>query len=179
MDVTAACDFFVVPTVTFRVLYCFVVMTHERRKVAHFNVTANPSAQWAARQMIEAFPGDGTEPRYLIRDNDGIFGSVFVGRFNRMGIGQKPISPRSPWQNPYCERIIGTVRRECTDHVIVFGERHLLRLLREYFSYYHGARTHLSLAKDAPESREVYSGTGLVSSGSVLGGLHHTYRRVA
>ena len=124
-------------------------------------------------------PGDGTEPKYLIRDNDGIYGDYFVGRVDRMGITHKPISPHSPWQNPFCERGIGTVRRECTDHIIVLGEKHLRRILHEYFAYYHEFRTHLSLDKDAPNHRLCDSGTACILTTPVLGGLHHSYRRAA
>ena len=176
---TAACDFFVVPTATFRVLYCFLVMTHERRRVVHFHVTTNPTARWAAQQLIEAFPGDGTEPKYLIRDNDGIYGDYFVRRVAGMEIEEKRTAPRSPWQNPFCERVIGSVRRECLDHLIILSESHLRHILHEYFRYYHESRTHLSLGKDAPTPRTLAPGQGHLVATPILGGLHHSYRRAA
>ena len=139
-EITAV-DFFVVPTVTFRLLYCFLVLSPDRRRVVHFNVTTNPSAPWTAQQIVEAFPFDST-PKYLVRDNDGIFGHVFAERMTQLGIEEVPITPHSPWQNPYVERLIGTIRRECLDHVIVLGEAHLKRIFTDYFVYYHTACTH-------------------------------------
>ena len=127
-------DFFVVPTATFRLLYVLVVMTHERRKVIHFNITEAPTAAWTAQQIINAFPYD-TAPRYLLRDRDSIYGSVFVQRVAGMGIQQKLISPRSPWQNPYVERLVGSIRRECLDRVIVFNQQQLRQILESYFEY--------------------------------------------
>src|SRR6266487_1138435 len=138
-------DFFVVPTVTFRLLYVWVVMSHERRKVIHFNLTDSPTAAWTAQQIVTAFPYD-TAPKYLLRDRDSIYGSVFVQRVQGMGIEQKPIAPRSPWQNPYAERLVGSIRRECLDRVIVFHEHQLRQLLESYFEYYHQVRPHLSPA---------------------------------
>ena len=172
-------DFFVVPTATFRVLYVFLVLEHERRRVVHFNVTEGPSARWAGQQIINAFPYD-TAPKYLLRDRDKIYGADFVRRISAMDISEVLTAPRSPWQNPYCERVIGSIRRECLDHVIVLGEGHLRRILREYLEYYHESRTHLALDKDAPVSREVAS----VDGGNVVGlprvgGLHHHYTRHA
>ncbi|MFK7988694.1 MAG: integrase core domain-containing protein, partial [Sandaracinaceae bacterium] len=130
----ASCDFLVVPTATFRVLYVFVVLTHERRLVVHFNVTEGPSARWTGQQIIHAFPYDEA-PRFLLRDRDATYGREFVGRVRSMGIEQVLSAPRSPWQNPYVERVIGSIRRECLDHVIVLNEQHLRRILREYFDY--------------------------------------------
>jgi putative transposase len=144
-------DFFTVPTIQLRVLYVFVILAHDRRRVLHFNVTENPTAAWAAQQIVEAFPEE-TVPRYLIRDRDGIYGHDFTTRVDGLGIQQVPISARSPWQNCYAERMIGSIRRECLNHVIVINEWHLRRILKSYFSYYHRSRTHLSLDKDAPES---------------------------
>ena len=132
------------PTATFRVLYVFVVLSLDRRRVVHFNVTANPSAQWTAQQVVEAFPYDSA-PKYLVRDNDGIYGDVFKARVKNLGITGIPIAPRSPWQNPYAERLIGSIRRECLDHVIVLNEAHLKRILTGYFDYYNLSRTHLAL----------------------------------
>jgi len=137
-------DFFVVPTATFRVLHVFLVLEHERRRIVHFNVTEGPSAQWTGQQLVNAFPDDSA-PKYLIRDRDTIYGADFVRRARAMGIEQVLTAPHSPWQNPYCERVIGTLRRDCLDHVIVLGEQHLRRILRRYLDYYHRSRTHLAL----------------------------------
>jgi putative transposase len=147
-------DFFVVPTVMCKVLFVFVVLAHERRRVLHINVTDAPTAQWTAQQLVEAFPWE-TAPRYVLRDRDAVYGVAFSRRVQTMGIHEVKIAPRSPWQNPYVERLIGTLRRECLDHVVVLNEAHLHRLLHAYLAYYHGARTHLSLAKDAPDPRPV------------------------
>jgi len=171
-------DFFVVPTITFRILYVFVVLEHARRGVVHINVTDSPTARWAAQQMVEAFPDDSV-PRYILRDRDRIYGGDFVRRVRSMGIEEVLIAPRSPWQNPYCERMIGTLRRECTDHMIVLSERHLRRILREYLDYYHRSRTHLSLGKDAPVGRAVEAGAGEIIALPMVGGLHHMYVRRA
>ena len=175
----AAIDFFTVPTVSFRVLFCFIVLRHERRKVVHFNVTAHPSAQWTAQQIVEAFPFDEA-PRFLLRDRDSIYGQVFQQRVGSMGIEQVLIAPRCPWQNPFAERIIGSIRRECLDHVIVFNEAHLLRVLGEYLDYYHSSRPHLSLACNAPIEREIeLPAQGRVIAEPQVGGLHRRYRRAA
>jgi len=149
-----AIDFFVVPTATFRVLYVFLVMSHDRRRILHFNVTTSPSAGWTAQQVREAFPYD-TQPRYVLRDRDSIFGTDFVRCVESMGIEEVVTAPASPWQNPYCERLIGSIRRECLDHIIVLNERHLMRVLRSYASYYHSSRTHQSLDDDCPDPRPV------------------------
>ncbi len=143
-------DFFTVPTASFQVLFGFLVLAHDRRRVVHFNVTTNPTAQWAAQQIVETFPWESA-PRYLLRDRDSIFGGLFRSRVRGMGIEEVLIAYRSPWQNPFVERLIGSIRRECLDHVIVLGEKHLRRILGEYFRYYHRSRTHLSLEKDSPE----------------------------
>ena len=158
-------DFFMVPTATFRVLYVFLVLEHERRRVVHFNVTDGPSAQWTGQQLVNAFPDDSA-PRYVIRDRDKIYGADFVRRVRAMEINQVLTAPRSPWQNPYCERVIGTLGRDCLDHVVVLGEQHLRRILRKYLEYYHGSRTHLSLDKDTPERRKRESPDGGRSSPS-------------
>jgi len=176
---TAAIDFFVVPTATFRLLYVFLVLSPDRRRVVHFNVTANPSAAWTAQQVIEAFPFDSA-PKYLVRDNDGIYGEVFRDRVRGLGIADVPITPRSPWQNPFIERLIGTLRRELLDHVIVLNEAHLKRLLTEYLAYYHAARPHMALDDNAPQPREVEPPErGRVIALPYLGGLHHRYSRAA
>ncbi len=175
----AAIDFFTVHTISFRVLYCFIVLRHDRRKVVHFNVASHPTAAWTAQQIIDAFPFDEA-PKYLIRDRDGIYGEYFQQRLKHMGIKEVLISPRSPWQNPFAERVIGSIRRDCLDHVIILSEAHLIRILTEYFDYYHTARPHQSLDHNAPLPRRIESPEqGRVVAESVLGGLHHRYRRAA
>ena len=172
-------DFFVVPTATFRVLYVFVVLLHHRRQVVHFNVTDSPTAAWTAQQIVEAFPDDSA-PRYLLRDRDGIYGGEFRQRVKGMGSAEVLTALRSPWQNPFAERVIGTIRRELLDHVIVLNEGHLRRRVRAYLRYYHRSRTHLALAKDAPEPRAVESPAhGRIVALPLLGGLHHRYVRSA
>jgi len=172
-------DFFTVPTATFRVLFVFLVLSNARRRVIHFNVTDSPSAAWTGQQVVEAFPWD-TVPRYLLRDRDGVFGEDFVRRVESMDIKQVLISARSPWQNPYVERIIGSIRRECVDHTIIFNERHLRRALKEHFRYYHESRTHLGLEKDCPQSRPVEAPElGPIRAEPMVGGLHHRYFRRA
>jgi len=172
-------DFFTVPTVTFGVIYVFLVLCNARRRIIHLNVTTNPTAAWTGQQIAEAFPWD-TAPSYLIRDRDSIYGSLFMRRVSSIGIKQIRTAKRSPWQNPYVERVIGSIRRECLDHVIILNERHLRRVLREYLDYYHRSRTHLGLEKDCPVSRPVESaGSGDIHAEPVLGGLHHRYRRKA
>ena len=164
-------DFFTLPTATFRVLFVFIVLRHERRRIVHFNVTEHPSAEWTAQQMVDAFPWD-TAPRYLVRDRDQTYGAYFDSRVDGLGIEQVLTAPRSPWQNPFVERMIGSIRRECLDHVIVLDERHLKRILRKYVDYYHSCRTHLSLEKDAPEPRRVESpAMGKVRAIPKVGGL--------
>ncbi|MHC4519483.1 MAG: integrase core domain-containing protein [Planctomycetota bacterium] len=177
-DLTAI-DFFTVPTVTFRVLYCFFVLRLERRLVVHFNVTANPTAAWTAQQLVEAFPYDEA-PRFLIRDRDRAYGDVVPVRIHGLGIEEVLIAPHSPWQNPFAERLIGSIRRECLDHVIVFNEAHLLRVLSDYLEYYHESRAHQSLKGNSPVPREIQPPErGQIVSTPVLGGLHHRYRRAA
>ncbi len=172
-------DFFTVPSATFQVLFVFLVLAHDRRRLLHFNVTEHPCAGWTAQQIVEAFPWD-TAPRYLLRDRDAIYGTHFRRRVAGLQVAEVLIAPRAPWQNPYVERLIGSIRRECLDHVIVFGEAHLRRILGAYIDYYHGSRTHLSLDKDAPNPREVQLPTmGEVIELPEVGGLHHRYERRA
>src|SRR6266699_3043689 len=167
----AAMDLFVVPTIGFKLLYVFVIVRLDRRDLVWINVTAHPTAEWVARQMTEAFPWDEA-PRYMIRDRDCIYGAVVTRRLRAMGIRDKPIAPASPWQNGFVERLIGSIRRECVDHIIVLSEAHLRRILKSYACYYDETRTHLALDKDAPVSRRVQR-TGVVRSPAILGGLHH------
>ncbi len=177
---TAACDFFTVPTATFRWLLCFIVLSHDRRRIVHFNVTEHPTAEWTAQQMVEAFPGDGAIPKFLVRDRDGIYGAWFRRRVRNMGIMEIITSRKSPWQNPFAERVIGSIRRECLDHVIVFGEDHLRRVLRAYVHYYNESRPHLSLERNAPIPRKIERPTkGRVIAIPKAGGLHHRYKRAA
>jgi transposase InsO family protein len=174
-----ACDFFTVPTATCRVLFVFIMLAHERRRIVHVNVTEHPTAQWTAQQIVEAFPWDEA-PRYLLRDRDGIYGTLFQQRVRHMGITEVKIAPRSPWQNPYVERLIGSIRRECLDQVIVLGEQHLRRILTGYFQYYHRFRTHRALDMDAPATRPVQPpALGPVQEVPEVGGLHHHYERQA
>lgn len=174
-----AVDFFTVPTATFRILFCFIVLRHDRRVVVHFNVTAHPTARWTAQQIVEAFLQDET-PRFLIRDRDSIYGEFFRERVKRLGIEQVVTAYRSPWQSPYVERIIGSIRCECLNHVIVLNERHLRRILTDYFDYYHHARAHLSLDHNSPVARDVETpDRGKVIAIPQVGGLHHGYRRAA
>jgi putative transposase len=172
-------DFFTVPTIRFQVLYVFLVLAHDRRRILHFNVTAHPTAEWTGQQLREAFPFDQL-PRYLLRDRDAIFGDAFRGQVRDLGIQEVLCTPRSPWQRAYVERVIGSIRRECLDHVIVFDESSLRRVLRSYLDYYHRARTHLSLGKDSPESRPIQPPEmGRVVALPQVGGLHHRYERWA
>jgi transposase InsO family protein len=173
----ASMDVFVVPTVAFRLLFGFVVLRHERRRVVHFGVTEHPTAAWVAHQLREAFPYEEA-PRYLIRDRDGIYGEEVRRCIKAMGIEEVVIAPRSPWQNPYVERLIGTLRRDLLDHVIVLGERHLKRLLTSFFAYYHQDRPHQSLKGNSPEARAVEPRErGRVIAEPRVGGLHHRYHR--
>src|SRR5581483_377790 len=172
----AAMDLFVVPTIGFDLLYAFVIIRIDRRDLVWINVTAHPTAEWVARQITEAFPWNEA-PRYMIRDRDYIYGAVVTRRLRAMGIRDKPTAPASPWQNGFVERLIGSIRRECVDHIIVLGEAHLRRVLKSYARYYNDVRTHRSLDKDAPVSRPVQR-TGSIKSLPILGGLHHHYARV-
>ncbi len=170
-----AVDFFIVPTVTFKVLFVFLVLAHDRRRIVHFNVTEHPTAQWTAQQIVEAFPFD-TAPKYLLRDGDGIYGERVRRRIDSLGIDEVVTAPASPWQNAYVERVIGTLRREFLDHVIILNERHLKRLLSSYLDYYHTWRTHRSLDQDAPHGRRVrFAEPGQVLEFPVVQGLHHYY----
>ena len=172
-------DFLIVPTIRFQLLYVFIVLAHSRRRVLHFNVTTNPTAQWTAQQIVEAFPWDSA-PKYLLRDRDGIYCGEFRRRIQAMGIEQVLSAPRSPWQNPYVERLIGTLRRDCLDHVIALNERHLRRVIGRYLAYYHDWRTHLSLSMDAPNPRFVHpQAQGRVVAFPEVGGLHHHFERLA
>jgi transposase InsO family protein len=170
-DAIAAIDLCVVPTATFERLFAFLVIGHGRRQLLWFAVTRHPTAEWLAQQMVEAFPWN-TAPAYLVRDNDAAYGQVFTRRVRRMGIRDRPTSPRSPWQNAYAERLIGTLRRDCLDHVLIFGAPHLRQTLATYFSYYNETRTHLSLDKDAPVGRAVQR-YGTIVATPILYGLHH------
>jgi transposase InsO family protein len=172
----AAMDLFVVPTIGFDLLYALVIVRLERRDLILIDVTPNPTAEWIARQITEAFPWNEA-PRYLIRDQDRVYGAAVTRRLRAMGIRDKPIAAGSPWQNAYAERLIGTIRRECLDHTIVFGEAHLRRILGKYAAYYNQARTHRSLEKDAPFHRSVEH-IGVITSRPVLNGLHHQYCRI-
>jgi transposase InsO family protein len=172
----AAMDLFVVPTIGFDLLYAFVIVRLDRRDLVWINVTANPTAEWVARQITEAFPWNEA-PRYMIRDHDRIYGAVVTRRLRAMGIRDKPTAPASPWQNGFAERLIGSIRRECLDHVIIRGDAHLRRILKSYADYYNGVRTHRSLNKDAPVPRPLQL-TGIIRSHPILGGLHHHYVRV-
>lgn len=172
-------DFLTVPTLRFQVLYVLLILSHARRKVLHFNVTGTPSALWTAQQLREAFPFS-SPPKYLLRDRDCIYGWEFKHCAEALGLEQVLIAPRSPWQSPYVERLIGSVRRECLDHVIVLNRVHLHRVLESYFTYYHGWRTHLGLEKDAPLARRVQPPEeGNIIAFPELGGLHHRYERRA
>jgi transposase InsO family protein len=172
----AAMDLFVVQTIGFELLYGFVIVRIDRRDLVWINVTTNPTAEWIARQITEAFPWDAA-PGYMIRDRDRIYGAVVTRRLRAMGIRDKPIAPASPWQNGFAERLIGSIRHECLDHIIVSGEAHLRRILISYAAYYNSVRTHRSLHKDAPIFRPIQQ-IGIIRSHPILGGLHHQYVRV-
>ena len=175
----AAIDMFVVPSATFRLLFVALILVRDRRKIVHFNVTRHPTTAWLSRQVTEAFPWD-TAPRFLLRDCDSSYGSVFSKRLEAMGITEVTTARHSPWQNAYVERVIGSIRRECLDYVIVFNERHLHWVLSSYMDYYHGTRTHVSLNKDCPDTRPVQPPLrGNVTAIPQVGGLHHRYERLA
>jgi transposase InsO family protein len=179
LKTTVSIDFFTVPTIRFQVLYVFLVLAHDRRRIVHFNVTAHPTAEWTGQQLREAFPFEEV-PRYLLRDRDGIFGADFAKQVRNLGIEEVLSAPRSPWQRAYIERVIGSIRRECIDHVIVFNEAGLYRHLKSFLAYYHESRTHLSLEKDTPASRPVQPPElGPVIGLAQVGGLHHRYERRA
>jgi transposase InsO family protein len=171
-------DFIIVPTVAFRPLYGFIILHHDRRRIVHFGVTQNPTAIWIAQQITEAFPWD-MAPRYLFRDRDGAYGRAVRKRLAAMRITEVLIAPRSPWQSPYVERVIGSIRHECLDHIIVLNEGHLRRILASYLDYYHRSRCRLSLDKDAPYERPVQPrGSGEIVAFPRVGGLHHHYERL-
>jgi transposase InsO family protein len=172
-------DFFTVPTATFRVLYILVILGHDRRQILHTNVTGNPTAAWTARQLTEAC-GWEHEPRYLLRDRDGVYGHEFSRRAEGLGLEEVVTAPSSPWQNPYVERVIGSIRRDCLDHVVVVSDQQLRRILKKYVNYYNRTRTHLSLHKDAPVPRPAKPPElGRVTKIRRVGGLHHEYTRLA
>ena len=170
-------DFFTVPTVTMKVLFVFLVLEHRRRQVLHFNVTEHPTAAWTSQQIVEAF-ADRDAPRYILRDRDAIYGNEVRLRIASLRMEEVLTAPRSPWQNPYAERLIGSIRRDCLNHFVILNARHLRRTLASYFAYYHGSRTHLGLAKQCPFPRQV-SSIGRIIEIPQLGGLHHRYERVA
>jgi transposase InsO family protein len=175
-DGIASIDLFVVPTISFRLLYGLLVLGHTRRRILWLDVAAHPTPEWVAQQVTEAY-GWERAPEYLVRDRDRVYGEAFTRRIRAMGIRDRPTAPRSPWQNGYAERVIGSIRRECLDHVIVFGQRHLRHVLRSYAHYYNSPRTHLSLAKDSPLPRAVQAVGGILPR-PILGGLHHHYMRI-
>jgi hypothetical protein len=175
----AAIDMFIVPSATFQLLFVMLILAHDRRKIVRFDVTQHPTAGWLSRQVTEAFPWDSA-PRFLLRDRDASYGEVFSTRVEAMGITEVITAARSPWQNPYVERVIGSIRRECLDHFIIFNERHLHRVLSSYEHYYHRTRTHLSLRKDCPDPRPVHPPKrGKVIAIAQVGSLHHRYERLA
>jgi len=175
MGEIVATDFFTVPTVRLGVLFVYIVLEHQRRRVLHFGVTEHPTAEWIAQQVTDAF-SERDAPRYVVHDHDTSYGNEFRSRIQSLVMNEVITAARSPWQNAFVERLIGSIRRECLDHVVVLNKRHLRRLLRSYFSYYHRSRTHLALAKDAPESRAVMS-QGTIISIPQVGGLHRRYER--
>jgi transposase InsO family protein len=168
-----------VPTLTCRILFVFVVLAHDRRRILHVNATRHPTSAWTRQQLREAF-SDHATARYLLHDGDVTFDAAFDRAVDAFGLTSLRTAPSSPWQNPYVERVIGSIRRECLDHVVVFNERHLQRVLRSYLAYYHGSRTHLALGKDAPAARAIEpAGAGRVVARPEVGGLHHRYERQA
>lgn len=175
MKVTAACDFIVVPTAFFQLLYCLVILSHDRRFIVHIGVTTNPTTEWSVSQLREAFPGDGTEPKYLIHDRDRIFGPTFDDRVRGLGIDPVRTSIKSPWQNCFVERVNGTLRRECLSHLIILNEKHLRRVLREFIAYYNEGRGHQSLRQSPIPRDTLPKPAQRVSSTPILGGLHHVY----
>ena len=170
---------FVVASASFRLLSVIIILAHDRRKIVGTAVTEHPTAAWLSRHVTEAFPWD-TAPRYLLCDRDASYGSYFYDRVEVMGIKEVITAPRSPWQNAYVERVIGSIRRERIDHIVIFNERHLRRVLSSYVEYYQRSRTHLSLDNDCPDSRPIMPrGIGKVIAISQVGGLHHRYERLA
>jgi len=176
---TVAVDFFAVPTLTCRILFVFVVLAHDRRRIVHLNVTRQPTSAWTRQQLRECFPDDASA-RFLLHDGDATFDAAFGRTAEAFGLTSVRTAPRSPWQNPYVERVIGSIRRECLDHVIVVNERHLRRVLRSYVTYYAHSRTHLALGKDTPDGRAIDPvGPGRIVARPEVGGLHHRYERQA
>jgi putative transposase len=174
-----AIDFFVVPTLTFRLLFVFVVLRHDRRELLHLNVTDHPTADWTARQILQTFPEE-TAPRYMLRDRDTIYGESFTRCIASMGIREVLIAPRAPWQNAFVERVIGSLRRECLDHFLILSEAHLRRLLRAYVAYYNTTRPHQSLDNNSPQPRVIEPPPcGRIIAIPQVGGLHHRYQRAA
>lgn len=179
MKNTSAVDFFTIPTINFRILYCFIVLSHDRRKIIHFNVTNHPHQFWTVQQIRNAFPND-TAPKYLIRDRDSIYGNYFKTSVKNFGIKQIPTGFKSPWQNPYCERVIGSIRRECLNYMIIFNEKHLRKTLAKYIHYYNNIRPHQSLNGNSPNGRKTQTiHDGQINSRKILNGLHHHYFRKA
>jgi len=172
----ASMDFIIVPTIRFKLLYCLVILSHARRKIIHCAVTTVPTAAWVARQIADAFPWEEA-PDYLIRDNDPVFNALVQRKLRLIGIRDRPTAPYSPWQNGHSERLNGSIRRECLDHIIIFGEEHLRRVMKAYVHYYNNVRTHLSLGKNPPKERQIKS-IGLIKSVPHLAGLHHEYVRI-
>src|SRR5215203_2314381 len=176
---TVAVDFFAVPTLTCRILFVCVVLAHDRRRIVHVNVTRHPTSAWTRQQLRECFADDASA-RFLVHDGDATFDAAFSRTAEAFGLTSVRTAPRSPWQNPYVERVIGSIRRECLDHVIVFNERHLQRVLRAYVTYYHRSRTHLALGKDTSEARAIDpASSGRIVARPEVGGLHHRYERQA
>ena len=174
-----AVDFFLVPTLTFRLLFVFIGLRHDRRELIYVNVTDHPTARWAARQLIEAFPEE-TAPKYLLRDRDAIYGEIFTRCVDTMGIRQVITAPRAPWQNPFVERVIGSIRRECLDHFLILNKTHLYRLLRAYVAYYNAVRPHQALDNNSPQPRDIDPPPGgRIIAFPQVGGLHHRYQRAA
>jgi transposase InsO family protein len=169
-------DFLIVPTIGFKLLFILVILKHQRRQLISLTVTTNPTAEWIAHQITDAFPWNEA-PDYLIRDRDGSYGHAVTRRLAAMGIRDHPTAPRSPWQNGHAERLIGSIRRECLDHILVFGDAHLRRILSAYTGYYNDLRTHLSVDKDSPAYRPIQR-LGQVAAWPILGGLHHQYCRI-
>jgi putative transposase len=175
----AAIDMFVVVSASFQLLYVMIILAHDRRRIVRFDVTEHPTASWLSQQVTEAFPWD-TAPRYLLRDRDASYGTNFRRRVEAMGIVEVITAPRSPWHNAYVERVIGSIRRECLDHLVIFNERHLRRVFTSYLDYYHRTRTHLSLGKDCPEPRPIQvPKVGKIIAIPQGGGMHHRYQRLA
>jgi transposase InsO family protein len=174
-DAIAAIDMLAVRTFAFERLYAFIVLAHDRRRILHIEVARHPTALWLAQQITEAFALNPI-PLFLVRDNDGAYGAIFRRKLRALGIRDRPTMPHSPWQNGYVERLIGSIRRECLDHFIIFSAGHMRRVLINYAAYHNSDRTHLALQKDAPDSRPIER-NGRIASRPILGGLHRRYCR--